>query len=132
MNRLDASSRHRKVSARTPFERLEDRTLFATVPAGFQYADFLTGLPECTSMTFTPDGRIFYTEKSGAVRVVKNGVKLDATLLRVTVDGYFERGLECITLDPNFASNGLFYLYYTKPDPTNPNTAPNGAKNRIS
>src|SRR5918993_503688 len=98
---------------RSPVERLEHRTLLATVPAGFQYADFVTGLPECTSMTFTPDGRIFYTEKSGAVRVVKNGQKLATSLVRVSVDGYFERGLSSIALDPNFTSNGIFYLYYT-------------------
>src|SRR5262245_34955409 len=95
-------------------ERLENRTLFATVPAGFQYANYLTGLPECTSMTFAPDGRLFYTEKTGAVRVVKNGQLLSTPLVKVSVDAYFERGLECITLDPNFASNGVFYLYYTK------------------
>ena len=41
-------------------------------------------------------------------------------------------GCECVTLDPNFASNGVFYLYYTKRDPDNPNTSPNNAKNRIS
>src|SRR5688500_10596512 len=116
----------------SPFATLEDRTLFATVPAGFAYADYVTGLPECTSMTFAPDGRIFYTEKSGAVRVIKNGVKLSTPAVRVSVDGYFERGLECITLDPQFATNGVFYLYYTKRPATNPNTSPNDAKNRIS
>src|SRR5688572_31849509 len=111
-NRLAPSSRRPTALSRLPIERLEDRTLFATVPAGFQYADFVTGLPECTSMTFTPDGRIFYTEKGGAVRVVKNGQKLANSLVRVSVDGYFERGLSSITLDPNFATNGVFYLYY--------------------
>src|SRR5262249_38723812 len=64
--------------------------------------------------------------------VVKNGQLLSTPLVKVSVDSYFERGLECITLDPNFATNGTFYLYYTKPDPSNPNTAPNNAKNRIS
>lgn len=114
-------------------ERLEDRRLLAaTVPSGFQYADFVTGLPESTSMTWTPDGRLFYTEKGGAVRVVKNGVIQPNSVVRVAVDEYFERGLECITLDPNFATNGVFYLYYTKRDPSNPNTVPNNAKNRIS
>jgi glucose/arabinose dehydrogenase len=125
MKNLSARSRVRA-------ESLEDRTLFATVPAGFQYADYVTGLPECTSMTFAPDGRIFYAEKGGTVRVVKNGQVLSTPLVKVNVDEYFERGLENITLDPSFASNGVFYLYYTKPDPNNPNTAPNNAKNRIS
>src|SRR4051794_26466837 len=120
-------------ASRRPVEKLEDRTLFAaTVPAGFQYADYVTGLPECTSMTFTPDGRIFYTEKSGAVRVVKNGKLLTTPLVKVSVDGYFERGLEDICLDPDFANNGVFYLYYTKRDNVNPNVAPNNAKNHIS
>jgi glucose/arabinose dehydrogenase/chitodextrinase len=119
-------------AARVPVEKLEERTLFATVPAGFQYANYVTGLPECTSMTWTPDGRLFYTEKSGAVRVVKNGQILPTPLVKVVPDGYFERGLENITLDPDFANNGVFYLYYVKRDNVNPNTAPNNAKGRIS
>src|SRR3954470_9117091 len=109
----------RAAALRPQVGRLEDRTLFAVVPSGFQYSDYLTGLPECTSMTFTPDGRIFYTEKSGAVRVVKNGKLLTTPLVKVSVDGYFERGLEDICLDPDFANNGVFYLYYTKRDNVN-------------
>jgi glucose/arabinose dehydrogenase len=121
------------VSSRQPIERLEDRTLFAaSLPSGFQYADFVTGLPECTSMTFTPDGRIFFTEKSGAVRVVQDGKILPSPLVKVVPDGYFERGLEGICLDPDFANNGVFYLYYVKRDNDNPNTAPNNAKSRLS
>ena len=121
------------VSSRPPVEKLEGRTLFAaSVPAGFQYADYVTGLPECTSMTFTPDGRIFYTEKSGAVRVVQDGKILPTPLIKVVPDGYFERGLEGICLDPYFANNGVFYLYYVKRDNANPNTAPNDAKGRLS
>jgi glucose/arabinose dehydrogenase len=132
LNSYVPSAQRRPAASRPRAERLEGRTLLATVPAGFQYTDFITGLTECTSMTFAPDGRIFYTEKSGAVRVVKNGQVLANTLTRVSVDGYFERGLECITLDPGFATNGVFYLYYTRRDPDNPNTSPNNAKNRIS
>ena len=75
-------------------------------------------------MTFAPDGRIFYTEKSGAVRVVKNGAILPTRSCACRSTGTSSRGLECITLDPNFATNGFFYLYYTRRDPDNPNTVP--------
>jgi glucose/arabinose dehydrogenase/PKD repeat protein len=130
---LPVSSSSSPRSSRQPVEKLEDRTHFAaSLPSGFQSADYVTGLPECTSMAFAPDGRIFYTEKSGAVRVVKNGQLLPTPLIKVVPDGYFERGLEGICLDPNFANNGVFYLYYVKRDNDNPNTAPNNAKARLS
>jgi glucose/arabinose dehydrogenase len=132
LNSFARASRRPTARGCSRLETLESRTLFATLPAGFALSDYVTGLPECTSMAFAPDGRIFYTEKSGAVRVIKNGVKLATPVVRVSVDGYFERGLECIALDPNFATNGVFYLYYTKRPATNAGTAPNDAKNRVS
>src|SRR5215217_8609279 len=116
-------------------ECLEERRLMAAVvPSGFQYGTFVSvpNMPECTSMTFAPDGRLYYTEKSGAVRVIRNGVLQSAPVVRVSTDGFAERGLESIALDPNFATNGFFYVYYTKRDPANPNVAPNNAKNRVS
>src|SRR5688500_15288771 len=117
-------------------EALEGRRLMAvTVPSGFQYSTFVSipNMPESTSMAWAPDGqRLYYTEKPGAVRVVKNGVLQAAPLVRVSSDGFAERGLQSIALDPNFASNGYFYLYYTRRDAANPNVANNNAKNRVS
>src|SRR5690349_18896926 len=72
-------------------EALESRTLLAAtvLPAGFEYNVIVTGIKESTSMEFAPDGRLFYTQKNGSVRVVKNGQLLDTPLITIPVDGYF-------------------------------------------
>lgn len=114
-------------------EALESRRLLAaTVPAGFQYSVYASVPNISTSQVFAPDGTLYFTEKAGNVRVVKNGATLAAPLLSLKVDTYAERGLECIELDPKFSTNGYFYVYYTVADPAKPNQPKNGAKNRVS
>jgi glucose/arabinose dehydrogenase len=85
---------------------------------------WVTGLTGATAMAQAPDGRIFVTQQTGAVRVVKNGVLLATPFAQLNVDSNGERGLIGITLHPNFASNNLLYVYYTSPE--------GGSHNRIS
>lgn len=86
----------------------------ATVPSGFQVTTVASGLILPTSMAFAPDGRIFIGQKSGAVRVVKNGQLLATPVVQLTdLNDYGDRGLEGIALDPNFAQNGYMYIAYT-------------------
>ncbi|HEX2882067.1 MAG TPA: PQQ-dependent sugar dehydrogenase, partial [Polyangiaceae bacterium] len=92
--------------------------------AGFQHEVVATGLSGPTAMAIAPDGRIFVAQKTGAVRVVKNGATLTQPFASFTVDSLGERGLVGLTLDPNFASNGYVYVFY--------NTATGGLHNRIS
>ena len=82
----------------------------------------LTGLNFPVSLRFTPDGRIFFTEKNtGNVRVIlQNGTLLGtpfATVSAIFTDG--EAGLLGVALDPSFSSNGYVYVYYTDRDPQN-------------
>ena len=66
------------------------------------------------ALDFAPDGRIFITEKEGNIRVFANGELQDAPYLvidEVAPEG--EGGLLGLAVDPNFASNGHFYVYYT-------------------
>src|SRR3954447_14714185 len=114
-------------------EALEPRTLLTTLPAGFQQTLFARVPTQvATSMQFAPDGRIFVADnRSGNIRIIKNGKLLSTPFADVQVDTFRERGLEAIALDPNFASNGFVYAYYTHEDKSNPNTAPNGAKNYL-
>ena len=66
------------------------------------------------ALDFTPDGRIFITEKEGNIRVFANNELQDAPYLvieEVAPEG--EGGLLGLAVDPNFASNGLFYVYYS-------------------
>lgn len=84
------------------------------LPFGFTEKLIAQGL-DPTDMVITSDGRIFITIKSGKVLVVKNDVLLTEPLLNIEslVDNFNERGLGHIALDPEFDSNGYFYLYYT-------------------
>lgn len=85
-----------------------------TLPSGFSLdAAWITGLNQATSMTFTPDGRLFVTEQSGAVRVVKAGVLLPTPLLTLTVDARGERGLLGVAMDPAFPVQPYVYCHYT-------------------
>jgi glucose/arabinose dehydrogenase len=70
-----------------------DQPIFVTAPAG--------------------DPRLFVVERSGRIQVVHDGTVtpyLDIHTL-TTTDG--ERGLLSMAFDPNYASNGLFYVFYT-------------------
>lgn len=65
------------------------------------------------SITFAPDGRIFFTERTGRVRIIENGKLREKPLYVLTdvkLDG--ETGLMGMTLHPNFAENHLLYLAY--------------------
>lgn len=65
------------------------------------------------SIAFTPDGRIFLTERVGNVRVIENGKLLKEPAARINVARTGETGLLGIALDPDFANNRYVYLYYT-------------------
>ncbi len=94
-------------------EQLESRDLLTTLPAGFQEDLVAGGLYEPTSMVVAPDGRLFISEKPFGVRVVQNGQLLTTPLLSLAVERGGERGVEGVVLDPGFATNGFFYVYYT-------------------
>jgi glucose/arabinose dehydrogenase len=90
----------------------------ATLPPGFSETQFATGLAAPTAMAFAPDGRLFVAEQGGALRVIKGGTLLSQPFVTVTVDSAGERGLLGVAFDPNFATNGFVYIYYTATTPT--------------
>ena len=75
------------------------------------------------AIDFAPDGRIFFTERSGgetdgttrlgAVRIIEDGNLLDEPALTLTVERR-EGGVLGLVLDPNFEENHYVYVYYTK------------------
>lgn len=64
--------------------------------------------------------RVFVVEAAGTIRLVKNGVTQPAAFLDVSADvldineGGCECGLFSMALSPDYASSGLFYVYYTR------------------
>ena len=63
-------------------------------------------------IAFAPDGRIFFTERVGSLRVLDNG-QLNPEPVTVLDVGTAEGGLLGLALDPNFEQNHYLYLYYT-------------------
>ena len=82
-------------------------------PGTFVDTEFEDGLDGPTSMAFAPDGRLFVAEKSGELRVIKNGVLQSAPFLIVPVSTTGERGLIGVAIDPNFQTNKFVYIQYT-------------------
>jgi glucose/arabinose dehydrogenase len=85
----------------------------ATLPTGFAETRIATGIPSPTAMAFAPDGRLFVAQQNGQLRVIKNNALLAQPFLTVSVNSAGERGLLGVAFDPNFASNGFVYVYYT-------------------
>jgi glucose/arabinose dehydrogenase len=73
------------------------------------------GLSHPWSLAFLPDGRMLVTERSGQIRVIRDGI-LDPQPLAGAPKVHAVRlsGLMDIALHPNFAQNQLVYLTYTK------------------
>lgn len=65
------------------------------------------------SIVWAPDGRMFFTERPGRVRVYENGVLRPNPVFTVSdVEQSGESGLMSLTLHPQFASNRFVYLAY--------------------
>lgn len=76
-----------------------------------------SGLEVPWSLTFAPDGRLFFTERPGRVRVIVNGRLQAAPVVEVPdVKRTGEGGLLGIALDPLFEENHLLYVYHTYDD----------------
>ena len=86
-----------------------------TLPVGFSTQSLATGISAPTCMAFAPDGRLFIGEQNGAIKVYKNGALLGTPFTQLTVNSTGERGLLGLEFDPNYATNGFVYVYYTRP-----------------
>jgi glucose/arabinose dehydrogenase len=92
-----------------------------TLPGGF--TDTLVGsVEDAIALAPTPDGRMLVADQLGRLRVIKNGVVLATPALDISAKVCAlnsERGLLGVAVDPNFASNGFVYVYYTFRNNTN-------------
>jgi len=59
------------------------------------------------------DGRIFFTERVGRIRIIENGELIAEPAAYINVEQRNEAGLMGIALHPDFASNHLLYVYHT-------------------
>jgi len=82
----------------------------------FRIVPVAEGFVNPWSMAFLPGGDILVTERPGRLRIVRNGKLLDTPVPGVPqVVFRGQGGLLDVVLHPNFASNRLVYLSYSKP-----------------
>lgn len=81
----------------------------------YEMETLVEGLDIPWEMEFAPDGRIFLTERSGQIRIIKEGQLLETPAY--SFDEPFisrsEGGLLGLELDPDFQANGYVYAYHT-------------------
>jgi glucose/arabinose dehydrogenase len=70
-----------------------------------------------TALAFAPDGRLFWTERSGTIKVWQDGAaRTFATVRTVTTErdgSYSERGLLGLAISPAFTTDRFVYAFYS-------------------
>lgn len=82
----------------------------------YQTQIIATGLNVPWEMAFADDGRIFFTERPGQVRVLNAEGELQEEPVISLADPFIsegEGGLLGLALDPNFKDNAYLYVYHT-------------------
>jgi glucose/arabinose dehydrogenase/PKD repeat protein len=87
-------------------------------PADFQTSLVIgDGLNGPSGFDIAPDGRIFVLERSGKIKIVKDGQLLPTPFADLPSEDTGDRGLIGIAFDPDFGqSNHYVYFYYTGHD----------------
>lgn len=108
-------------------------------PSGFASQAVVTGLSAPTAISWTSDGRMFIAEKSGIVRVYKNGSLSPNPFIDISneVNDTWDRGLLGLAVHPSFPTQPYVYLLYTYDPPELPGSryqvdGPDGEGERVS
>ncbi|MGM0632586.1 MAG: PQQ-dependent sugar dehydrogenase [Pseudomonadota bacterium] len=97
-------------------------------PEGIEVQEFATDLEVIWSIVFSPDERIFVTERPGRVQVLSlDGERRESPWLDITERTFFmgESGLTGLALHPEFPEQPWVYVMYTY-------TTDDGPLNRLS
>jgi glucose/arabinose dehydrogenase len=91
--------------------------------AGVQLQEVASGFNRPLLVTHAGDGsgRLFVVEQTGLIKVIQDGQVLETPFLDVASllhrdvfgNGFSERGLLGLAFDPDYATNGKFYIDYT-------------------
>lgn len=60
-------------------------------------------------------GRVFVIERCSGIRIVKDGVLLSTAFVSISASCGGEQGILGLAFDPDYASNGTFYVSYSAP-----------------
>ncbi|MCH8860625.1 MAG: PQQ-dependent sugar dehydrogenase [Thaumarchaeota archaeon] len=86
--------------------------VYGQEPENYKVETIAENLEIPWAIAFSPDGRIFFTERVGALRVIEDGQLNPEPVTSIDV-GAGEGGLLGLALDPSFEQNHYLYLYYT-------------------
>ncbi len=95
-------------------EDCAETEVYPLVPAGFLDEVVVGGLNQVVGFTFAPDGRTFFWQKQGRIMTSPPGGGQPDLFFEIVeeVGGWAGHGLLGFALDPDFLSNGHFYLLY--------------------
>lgn len=82
----------------------------------YDFTPVITGLDQPVFVTHAGDARLFVVEREGVIRIFQNGALLSTPFLNITSlvrSSGGEEGLLGLAFEPNYASTGRFYVYYT-------------------
>ena len=96
--------------ASTPAARAADA---APEDIRFQTETLLTGLPQPMHLEFGPDGRIWFNEYLGALKIYDPKTKRVTLVTEIEVFKTLENGFLAFALDPKFAENHWIYFLYS-------------------
>lgn len=91
----------------------------ASVPAGFRTETIAEGINAGTALSIAADGRVYYAEQTGHIRIVEDGVVLPRPLLDISarLSVYWESGLIGFQFDPAFPEKPYLFVVYVAKDP---------------
>ncbi|RJR15149.1 PKD domain-containing protein [Candidatus Microgenomates bacterium] len=93
------------------------KSAIAAPPVNFQKQQLIgTGLEGPSGFEIAPDGRIFILERTGTVKIFKDGALLSTPFATLPSAATGDRGLIGIAFDPNFSVTPYVYFYYTGED----------------
>lgn len=72
---------------------------------------------EPLALDIAPDGRVFWVDRGGTLRIYKPDTATVVTSARFPVTNDVEDGLLGIALDANFEETNWIYVYYSPPTP---------------
>ncbi len=90
----------------------------ATLDRNFQKVILDENTLNPMAMDIAADGRVFYVQRGGAVKMYNPQGGAVTTIGNIPVYSGSEDGLLGIALDPNFATNQWVYLFYSPPSPS--------------
>ena len=92
-------------------------TVYQSEGGPYRVVTVVDGLQDPWSIAFLPGGEMLVTEKPGRLRIVRNGV-LQPEPIAGTPEVWYQGqgGLLDVVLHPDFQSNRLIYLSFSKPN----------------